>query len=312
MRGMISGKGLSTIEIDLIFGGLGRVVSVVESPTKGQQRGASRDTHYSGRSFSPSSIAIVLSGCLQQRNVNTYPSLRSSRHLGGNTSIIEPMDKELEGVLYSVSPTTLPNSVCLPCSSSARSYARITLVSPTPPGNLPMQRGNIPSVMKNCDSFEFFVPSFAITTSPRWLNRSRGWTSSSNGSAGAQARMFPRTSPSKARTRTTVERLSACTGTGSISSLNEETRNDPGGQCKEWIVGTVYCTWKCDSLPVKNDTVIVSCQLTRGQLQVVAQCVAIHTLECKRYEISTCFGCFLGARHHLSGQPSCRNLRAYL
>jgi hypothetical protein len=36
--------------------------------------------------------------------------------------------------------------------------------------------------MKNCESFEFFEPLFAIPTRPRCAKRRRGWISSSNGS----------------------------------------------------------------------------------------------------------------------------------
>ena len=45
-----------------------------------------------------------------------------------------------------------------------------------------------PSVLKNCESFEFFVPLFAIPTNPRWAYRSRGWILSSNGSAHIQSK----------------------------------------------------------------------------------------------------------------------------
>ena len=90
------------------------------------------------------------------------------------------MHREFDDVLYSVSPTTLPNSVCFPCSSSARSGVEPR--SSVPPHSR-RQRGHVPSVIKNWDSFEFLVPLFAITTSPRCANRSRGCTSSSNGSA---------------------------------------------------------------------------------------------------------------------------------
>jgi hypothetical protein len=39
-----------------------------------------------------------------------------------------------------------------------------------------------PSVIMNCESFEFFDPLFAIATIPRWAKRNRGWISSSKGS----------------------------------------------------------------------------------------------------------------------------------
>lgn len=77
-----------------------------------------------------------------------------------------------------VSPTHRPNSVCLPCNSSALSLQVIG------DGEDWWNQGDQPSVMKNCESFEFLAPLFAQATSPRWGNLSRGCISSSNGSVG--------------------------------------------------------------------------------------------------------------------------------
>lgn len=121
--------------------------------------------------------------------------------------------------------------------------------------------------------------------------------------------VFPRRSPFETRSRTAVERLSARTATSFVTSLDEEARNDSIMQCKECVIGR--CTGKSNSLPVKNDTVIISCQLTRGELQVVERAV-VHTFKCKCYEVPACFRCFLGAHHHLSTQPCCRGSHTYL
>jgi len=75
-----------------------------------------------------------------------------------------------------VSPTHRPNSVCFPCNSSALSLREVS------DNKGRRNRTNEPRVMKNCESLEFLVPSFAQATRPRCGNLSRGCISSSNGS----------------------------------------------------------------------------------------------------------------------------------
>ena len=77
-------------------------------------------------------------------------------------------------------------------------------------------RQDQPSVIKNCESFEFFVPLFAIPTRPRWANRSRGWISSSNGSVC----LVSSESKITLESRTSIERLPSAPSPSFISSLN--------------------------------------------------------------------------------------------
>lgn len=113
MRGIMSGKGLSMMETDLIFGGLGGVgFSQVESPTKRQKENEQRYVLY--WSFILIELCHGCSfGCLQQNNTNTYPSLRSSRHLGGTKSLVEPMDKR--SITYCIAYHPQPSRIAYAC-----------------------------------------------------------------------------------------------------------------------------------------------------------------------------------------------------
>lgn len=168
--------------------------------------------------------------------MNTYPTLRSSRHLRSARSMVEPTNKRPRTycIAYHPRPCRIayachvahpPDLVQQPRSS----------VPCNPENNECKIRKSIPSVMKNCESFEFFVPPFAIATSPRWVNRNRGWISSSKGSGRGEGAIIHCCVcvSAETRSRTTVEGLSARTTTRSVSSLDEETRNDPGLQGKE-------------------------------------------------------------------------------
>lgn len=66
---------------------------------------------------------------------------------------------------------------------------------------------NIPSVMKNWESFEFFVPLLAMATSPRCAKRSRGWISSSKGSIQSCEYLCKRKWPAAYHRRTTRHQL---------------------------------------------------------------------------------------------------------
>ena len=80
-----------------------------------------------------------------------------------------------------------------------------------------------PSVMKNCESFVFLVPLLAMATSPRCAKRSRGWISSSNGSA----HLVSSGHGKRGQRCTSVERLSACSRPCFVPCLNQEARDYP-------------------------------------------------------------------------------------